>query len=64
MRIRWTDDLKRRAADLSAAGLSAGAIAAQLDVTKDQAASAMTYYGLYASPARPRQRAATSENAS
>lgn len=48
MRTRWTHSLLRRAADLSAQGYGATAIAVQLGLTKDQVASAMSRYGLFA----------------
>ncbi len=56
MRTNWTAERQRRAADLSAEGYGATAIAAQLGVTKDAAASAMRRYGLFARP-RPGKQA-------
>ncbi len=56
MRTNWTAERQRRAADLSAEGYGATAIAAQLGVTKDAAASAMRRYGLFARPRPSRQQ--------
>lgn len=56
MRIRWTPDRLRRAADLSAEGLGATEIAATLGVSKDAAASAMSRYGLFATSRRSYRR--------
>ncbi len=50
MRTSWTPEIQRRAADLSAQGLSAADIAVKLGVSKDACASAMSRYGLFARP--------------
>lgn len=58
MRIRWTHNLLRRAADLSAEGYGATDIAVRLGFGrqgKDAVASAMSRYGLFARPRPARQ---------
>lgn len=49
MRMRWTLDLQFRLATMSANGLSATAIAAELGETRSTIASGMHRYGLFAS---------------
>jgi hypothetical protein len=52
---RWQDPaLQERLAELSARGMSAAQIAAEIGETRDAVKSAMTRYGLFASSGRRR----------
>jgi hypothetical protein len=53
--MKWTDDRQFLLASLSAQGLSAAEIAERVGATKDQVASAMNRYGLFARAGRDRQ---------